>query len=182
MTFNFVRDFIQEFAGDAALWVLPVLGAVAWALVKLFWGKFQQLKDFWSSRQRALAAVARRKTSGGLQEGPGLWTLEPIVQPDNYQGNVKSARIVSIVNLKGGVGKTTIAANAAAHLAHHRNWKKRVLLIDLDYQGSLSSMAFPEDISWIPSPGMDSVATRALGGELEPNLFLQMCKEVRQEP
>lgn len=111
-----------------------------------------------------------------------MWTLKPIIQPENYKGNIKSARIVSVVNLKGGVGKTTIAANVAAHLAHHQNWKKRVLLIDLDYQGSLSSMAFPDDISWIPSPGTDSVATRALGGTLEPNLFLQTCKEVRQQP
>lgn len=126
--------------------------------------------------------MARRRTNGGLQEGPGVWTLKPIIQPENYKGNVKSARIVSVVNLKGGVGKTTIAANVAAHLAHHPDWKKRVLLIDLDYQGSLSSMAFPDDISWIPAPGTDSVATRALGGKLEPNLFLQTCKEVRQEP
>ncbi|CCB66070.1 MULTISPECIES: ParA family protein [unclassified Hyphomicrobium] len=178
----FTDDFLHKFAGDAILWILPVVGAIAWAAIQLLWAKFRQLRDFWNSRQRALTAVARRKTPGGLQEGPGVWTLKPIVQPDNYKGNVKSARIVSIVNLKGGVGKTTIAANVAAHLAHHRNWKKRVLLIDLDYQGSLSSMAFPDDVSWIPSPGMDSVATRALGGQLEPNLFLQTCKEVRQEP
>jgi cellulose biosynthesis protein BcsQ len=39
------------------------------------------------------------------------------------------------VNFKGGVGKTTICANLAGHFAHAG---RRVLLIDFDYQGSLS--------------------------------------------
>lgn len=38
--------------------------------------------------------------------------------------------------MKGGVGKTTFTANFAAYLDIKK--KKRVLLIDLDYQGSLS--------------------------------------------
>jgi chromosome partitioning protein len=84
--------------------------------------------------------------------------------------------------LKGGVGKTTIAANIGAYLASHPDWKRRVLLVDLDYQGSLSSMAFPDDTSWIPPSGTDSVATRAISGDLQPSIFLAACKEVRQEP
>lgn len=43
--------------------------------------------------------------------------------------------IVTVANMKGGVGKTTLTANLAAHFDAHG---KRVLLIDLDYQGSLS--------------------------------------------
>ena len=43
--------------------------------------------------------------------------------------------IVSVINLKGGVGKTTITANLAAALAAGA---RRVLVIDLDYQRSLS--------------------------------------------
>jgi cellulose biosynthesis protein BcsQ len=167
---------------SAAAWSLPIFGALLWAAIKYVAAKLQNAKDFVTSRNRALAAVARTQSPDGPQEGPGVWTLKPITQPDNYQGSVQSARILSIVNLKGGVGKTTIAANVAAHLARHPSWKKKVLLVDLDYQGSLSSMAFPDDTSWIPPSGTDSVATRALGGELQPSLFLSACKEVRQEP
>ncbi|MEM7767690.1 MAG: ParA family protein [Pseudomonadota bacterium] len=44
--------------------------------------------------------------------------------------------VVTIANLKGGVGKTTITANLAAYFTHIG---KRALLIDLDYQGSLTA-------------------------------------------
>ena len=43
--------------------------------------------------------------------------------------------IVSIINYKGGVGKTTLTANLAAELA----WRgKRILLLDMDAQCSLT--------------------------------------------
>lgn len=44
-------------------------------------------------------------------------------------------KIVSVINYKGGVGKTTITANLAAELAHRG---KRVLAIDLDPQTNLT--------------------------------------------
>jgi chromosome partitioning protein len=52
----------------------------------------------------------------------------------------RKARFVTFLNLKGGVGKTTIVANLAAALATGvLGEKKRVLAIDLDYQGTLSN-------------------------------------------
>src|SRR5439155_52308 len=51
--------------------------------------------------------------------------------------------ILSVVNLKGGVGKTTVTA----HLAMALSWRGyRVLMVDLDLQGSLSSLFVNETV------------------------------------
>lgn len=52
-------------------------------------------------------------------------------------------KIVSVINYKGGVGKTSLTANLAAELA----WRgRRVLLLDLDPQSSLTfSFITPDD-------------------------------------
>jgi chromosome partitioning protein len=51
-------------------------------------------------------------------------------------------RIVSVINYKGGVGKTTLTANLGAELARRG---KRVLLVDLDPQASLTYSFFSPD-------------------------------------
>jgi chromosome partitioning protein len=53
------------------------------------------------------------------------------------------AAVVSVINYKGGVGKTSLTANLAAELA----WRgKKILLLDLDAQASLTfSLIAPDD-------------------------------------
>ena len=51
------------------------------------------------------------------------------------------AKIIALINFKGGVGKTACALNIAGCLANQ--FKKRVLLIDLDVQASLSLCLMP---------------------------------------
>jgi chromosome partitioning protein len=53
-------------------------------------------------------------------------------------------KVVSVINYKGGVGKTSLTANLAAQLA----WgKRRILLIDLDAQASLT-FSFISPVTW----------------------------------
>lgn len=72
-----------------------------------------------------------------------IWQREP-AGPTPPFIPLKSGRppIVAVVNLKGGVGKTTIAANlGAAAFARDR----RVLFVDLDFQASLTSLCLPAE-------------------------------------
>ena len=48
------------------------------------------------------------------------------------------AKRISIINFKGGVGKTTVAFHLATGLS--RYYDARVLLVDVDHQSSLSQM------------------------------------------
>ena len=54
-------------------------------------------------------------------------------------------KIVSFINLKGGVGKTTVAVNIASILANTH--KKRVLVVDLDPQTN-ATVSLIDQLTW----------------------------------
>lgn len=91
-----------------------------------------------------------RKITDGEQK---LWNLRGNTRFPEFEAwsrNPNGARVITVGHLKGGVGKTTLAANLAAYYAEH--FKKPVLLIDLDYQGSLTnSLALAAEITTVAS-------------------------------
>lgn len=159
---------------QVAVILLTALGIIAGQLI------YRQILIavcFFSSRSRALSAVGRVYTKDGPREGKGLW-LQPTSKPDHYDEQF-GTKVLVVGNNKGGVAKTTLVANLGAYWA--REWNKKVLLIDLDYQGTLSSMALRATPAWLPK-GQDSLATRAISGDLEPSIFVQCAKQVPDEP
>jgi len=67
-----------------------------------------------------------------------LWLRPPTgpVPPFRPRADRKAV-VISVLNLKGGVGKTTLTANLAATLA---TADRQALVVDLDYQRSLSML------------------------------------------
>lgn len=66
-----------------------------------------------------------------------IWT-HPVTDPPRPLPN--SIPIITVANMKGGVGKTTLTANLTAYLDSKGKGGKgaKILIIDFDYQGSLS--------------------------------------------
>ena len=117
----------------------------------------RELKKLRNEQDRAASSSRRLDEIGQLSEQGqgGIWSRNVDWSKLDYHNKLQqSIPIILLANLKGGVGKTTIAANLAAALSDNENVeiqstferkagekkRLRVLAIDLDYQGSMSSL------------------------------------------
>lgn len=98
--------------------------------------------DELTAKTQALARLEKRMTAALKLEGQ-LWNARAHQKRPKFREVSQRRRaIISVLNLKGGVGKTTATAHLGAALAR-RGY--RVLLIDLDLQGSLTSIFLAQD-------------------------------------
>jgi chromosome partitioning protein len=81
------------------------------------------------------------------------------------------ATVLSMVNFKGGVGKTTLSVNIAACLA--QEFGQRVLLVDLDAQANASIwMLGPERWRSISGPDLNCTSYGLFFGNLSPDAIV----------
>ena len=85
-------------------------------------------------------------------------------------GDISVAKRISIINFKGGVGKTTLAFHLGTGLARFHDAK--VLLVDVDHQSSLSNVCLGTD-RW------DQVVE---SGDTISKIFLSFVSETHEMP
>jgi cellulose biosynthesis protein BcsQ len=100
--------------------------------------ELQVANDLLEKHKKTVEGYETRNKSV-LQHKGRIWLTAPLTKPPEFVPLKKrNTRIISILNLKGGVGKTTITANLGGYLAACR--EKWVLLLDLDHQRSLTQL------------------------------------------
>ncbi|GAA0941076.1 ParA family protein [Virgisporangium aurantiacum] len=86
--------------------------------------------------------------------------------------------VVTVINYKGGVGKTTLAANIGAELAYRG---KTILLIDLDPQASLTFSLY-DPVVWERELADERTILQWFGGVLSPESAEPLSKFVSTPP
>jgi chromosome partitioning protein len=100
-----------------------------------------------------------------LQSGP-VWNREAIeIWLKAYKGD--STHVLSFINLKGGVGKTTTAVAVAELLAQEH--RKRVLLVDLDPQTNATVSLIKEE-KWAEMDREGRTIAQLFSDKLNPNI------------
>lgn len=130
---------------DSIWWMLGRASEAAAVITLLvgvpgFYFQWRRLGRIERQNKEGADAVAKlaeiRRISDGKDES--IWSRPlQLGGLDYHRAMDRSIPIILVGNLKGGVGKTTIAGNLGAHFAKRG---ERVLLIDMDYQGTLSAL------------------------------------------
>jgi cellulose biosynthesis protein BcsQ len=98
----------------------------------------RRLRRIEEQNKHGAEAVRKLQNIRQMVEDESIWSRPLALAGFDYHRSLdRSIPIILVANLKGGVGKTTIAANLATYFASARG--ERVLIIDMDYQGSLSA-------------------------------------------
>jgi cellulose biosynthesis protein BcsQ len=130
------------------VFIIIFIGYTVWQI--LAWKHQRQLKKDLKRKEKQLQEVTQDRDQ--LQER--LVALDRVdnhvwTKPDQFGNNhfipreQRQTRFIALVNLKGGVGKTTLTLNLGVSLGLR---DKRVLLVDLDFQGTLSNMALAREL------------------------------------
>lgn len=99
-----------------------------------------------------------------LQSGP-VWERESVERwVKEFKG--EATNVLSFINLKGGVGKTTVAVAAAELLAHEQ--RKHVLVVDLDPQTNASVTLISED-QWAKLDKEGNTVAQLFADKIDPN-------------
>jgi len=127
---EFVPEHVRPWLGLAV-----TIAIIGWFVLK----GLQAIFDFFKSVVLFFQSISRKKPASEDVKLPpprvSIWNAD-VNSPPRPKPLPQGIPIITTANMKGGVGKTTFTANFAAYL--DRRKQKRVLLIDLDYQGSLS--------------------------------------------
>jgi chromosome partitioning protein len=105
-------------------------------------------------------------------ESQGLKIVQPVTDSALGENTARHATVVSMMNMKGGVGKSTLAANLGWYGAIRRDL--RVLLIDLDPQFNLSQYVLGveafENLLAQQQPTIEALFRQPIPGKPNPEL------------
>jgi len=163
-----IADFLEWLLGEEAKAIVLTIGAIGSLLIGLV-ALFEYLRRRQRDREIEVLRVTLKQKQDALDEQQReadrrdekfrkqhqelenlrtavlgsegeLWRIHKPQYFSGYFDWIARRRpiIITVANLKGGVGKTTLTTSLAAFFDAEAN--KRVLVVDLDYQGSLSNM------------------------------------------
>jgi chromosome partitioning protein len=106
-----------------------------------------------------------------------LWRIHEAKPVPRYHEMMRSMalRVITVANEKGGVGKTTTVANLAGFF--DKKMHKRVLVIDLDHQGSSSTMLLQAAGKKVES----SLAEHLISGQFDGKWVQQVARDLNPD-